>query len=777
MKRLTITTAVLALASTSMLLAAASAAGAAPAAAAPAAAGPAATRAGAGPVATPAGAGEVSPLTAPIAAQRRHFGDSLRRPGAERATLPGTAAPSTATALSTTAAVPVSAVPNGASSNDRLRISDVVWSTDVADALPIGVTDIFGDAPPQICITWSAAHHQAGLPWTFEWELDGMPVPEASGQGTTAFPDGESFYACISNSAGLTPGVYEGFWSIDGRVVFADSVYVGGTRQLVTLQLSNDTGGGLCAVKVTPQPASRWGRNRLEHGALVAGRALSVAVPTGIYDIQALDCAYDVVHTAMAVEVSSDGPYALTANAVADRPDAGPVRPSATDLSLRVVYIEVQFDGIGTCSGSGTFIEADGTILTNSHVITPSPGCPYDRIAVGVLEDPDRPPVLRYEADILVNDQALDIAVIRVARTLDGRPVTETFPTIELGNSDDVTLGEEVDVIGYPGIGGSTVTYTQGTVSGFVPFPDSEFRAWIKTDTTISGGNSGGLAADSRGRIVGIPTRAGTDDGRITDCRVVADTNGDGRIDQNDACVPIGGFLNGIRPINVALPLIEQARTATPITPSQDTVPGTETAMMAVVSDPVWARGVTSMGAPIDPLVSAPVGIPELCLVWQYEGVPANSEFLAVWNRDGAADPLVVTRGQTPTDTAGPFSACISSESGIEAGIYELSWLVGDVRIFSEATVVAPEPRAVNVGVTNGLAQNVCVLQLSLGVTQTYGVNRIDQPLTSGATVQMTLPPGAYDMRVIDCDGLVLVEEVGGPTIIEVNQTIVLRPS
>ena len=58
-----------------------------------------------------------------------------------------------------------------------------------------------------------------------------------------------------------------------------------------------------------------------------------------------------------------------------------------------------------------------------------------------------------------------------------------------------------------------------------------------------------------------MPTiAAASRDSDTSDCRVVQDTNGDGAIDENDSCVPIGGFLNGIRPVNLALPLLEAAQ-------------------------------------------------------------------------------------------------------------------------------------------------------------------------------------------------------------------------
>ncbi|MFM8321294.1 MAG: hypothetical protein ACKOC5_10295, partial [Chloroflexota bacterium] len=88
-------------------------------------------------------------------------------------------------------------------------------------------------------------------------------------------------------------------------------------------------------------------------------------------------------------------------------------------------------------------------------------------------------------------------------------------------------------------------------------------RSYIKTSGSISGGTSGGLAMDANGFLLAIPTQLGSglkNDDALVDCRVIVDTNNDGSVDTRDACIPVGGFINAMRPIHLALPLIEQAR-------------------------------------------------------------------------------------------------------------------------------------------------------------------------------------------------------------------------
>lgn len=218
--------------------------------------------------------------------------------------------------------------------------------------------------------------------------------------------------------------------------------------------------------------------------------------------------------------------------------------------------------------GSGTVLNPGGMILTNAHVASPTtvgaPELEPDTLVVAVVVSEDKPAVPSYIANVLAVDGFLDLAVIQIVSTVDGSTVSAgslNLPYVDLQNSDNVHVGDNINIFGFPSIGGNTITFTQGTVSGFSSEDQIGDRAWIKTDATISGGNSGGLAADNNGNIIGVPTIAASSrEAETSDCRVIQDTNSDGVVDQNDSCVPIGGFLNGIRPVNLALPLIEAAQ-------------------------------------------------------------------------------------------------------------------------------------------------------------------------------------------------------------------------
>jgi S1-C subfamily serine protease len=215
-------------------------------------------------------------------------------------------------------------------------------------------------------------------------------------------------------------------------------------------------------------------------------------------------------------------------------------------------------------TGSGTFISSDGLILTNAHVVLPDKYFKVDALTIAPTINPDEKPEPLYFAKVVQADASLDLAVIKITSDLAGNPVDPAklnFPFVQLGDSDQLSLGDKLTILGYPGIGGDTITLTSGEVAGFTGESNYGNRAFIKTSATIAGGNSGGLAADDAGNLVGIPTQLGSgSETGIVDCRTLADTNGDGVVDSNDSCVPTGGFINSLRPIKLALPLIEAAK-------------------------------------------------------------------------------------------------------------------------------------------------------------------------------------------------------------------------
>ncbi len=301
-------------------------------------------------------------------------------------------------------------------------------------------------------------------------------------------------------------------------------------------------------------------------------------------------------------------------------------------------------------TGSGTIVSPDGLILTNCHVAYPramwnDPEFDRDVLIVSLTIRSDQPPQPTYLAEVVQYDPQLDLAVIRVTHTLDGSPVNRAslnLPTVPLGDSDELEIGDPITIFGYPGIGGETITLTSGDVSGFTLERGVNGRAWIKTDATIAGGNSGGTAVDDSGLLIGVPTQggAGSTD-RIVDCRYIADTNGDGKIDENDTCVPMGGFINALRPVNLAKPLIEAAARGLGPQPTPSPQPTRRPSGPAQVSRLFFAPGVDAYDQPTTVVESFPSGTEAIYLFFDY----ANFQDGTSWH------PILVYNGRTYEDT------------------------------------------------------------------------------------------------------------------------------
>jgi len=214
--------------------------------------------------------------------------------------------------------------------------------------------------------------------------------------------------------------------------------------------------------------------------------------------------------------------------------------------------------------GSGTILSEEGLVLTNAHVATDMfdqvglGGAPMDALVIALTTREDRPPTPTYFAEVVAYDHQLDLALLQITTDLSGNAVEAAdmnLMPVTIGDSDEVHLGDELYIFGYPTIGEGYITFTSGRVSGFetTELADGEvMRTWIRTDTTIAGGNSGGTGVNADGELIGVPTQLGQ-----AEARRIVDTNGDGIIDENDTAVSIGQ-LNELRPVNLVTYLTEE---------------------------------------------------------------------------------------------------------------------------------------------------------------------------------------------------------------------------
>jgi hypothetical protein len=441
---------------------------------------------------------------------------------------------------------------------------------------------------------------------------------------------------------------------------------------------------------------------------------------------------------------------------------------SPADLASAVVQI-VALDAARApvWSGSGTIVSSDGLIVTNAHVVDDRTD-EYLELGVALTEGTDTPPEPTYLAEIAAVDYALDLAVVRIVSDLDGAAADASLPTVPIGDSDAVEIGDNVRILGYPGIGGETITFTQGTVSGFTAQRDVDERAWIKTDATISGGNSGGLAANAAGEIIGIPTIAGSgaDDDEPVDCRFVVDTNRDGSIDELDTCVPVGGLINGLRPVALALPLIEaaeagEAYVSTLPEPGVGQPEGFDPANVTF-RDVVFSPDVTDTDEPTEVVPFFPTGTTDVCAFWDYEGMVDGVTWEALWFVDGVLDESgSITDNTWSGGASGNWWVCIYDDAGLPDGLYELTLAVEGETQISESVFVGGDHPVVEIAIDNQLAVGVCFVQASPSGAANWGQDELgnQEVIESGGTITLFLPAGIYDLRALDCDANTLFEE------------------
>jgi serine protease Do len=299
-------------------------------------------------------------------------------------------------------------------------------------------------------------------------------------------------------------------------------------------------------------------------------------------------------------------------------------------------------------SGSGTIVSPDGYILTNAHVAKPSAfGFGEDDpsfMVVGMVEDESKAPVYSYVAEVVAADGFLDLALLHIIGTMDGDKVNAgdlNLPYVELGSSDAMHVGDHISIFGFPGIGGETITFTSGNFAGWTSEDQVGDQAWMKLDATIAGGNSGGMVADDSGNIVGVPTQggAGVEGGKITDCRVIQDTNGDGTVDDNDTCIPFGGFINAARPINLAKALILAANNgqeyASPYNISGGGGGGTEPGSGNEEFGSVTWVTLDKKGNPEEEVDSYPSGTEVIAGSFDFSGMTDGQSWGMIWYYEG----------------------------------------------------------------------------------------------------------------------------------------------
>ena len=170
--------------------------------------------------------------------------------------------------------------------------------------------------------------------------------------------------------------------------------------------------------------------------------------------------------------------------------------------------------------GSGAIIHPSGVILTAYHAILDperSPDRYLDDFIIEMSENFRRAAVPRYRARIIAVQPELDLALLRIYKTIDGEQSFAPFaltglPTLGLGSTRDLRPQQNLTIMGYPAAAGSSIKVASSNLTGFAPqrlsgvdIPD----AYLTVQSGLSEGTSGGpVVAERDGTyyIVGMVT-------------------------------------------------------------------------------------------------------------------------------------------------------------------------------------------------------------------------------------------------------------------------------
>lgn len=188
--------------------------------------------------------------------------------------------------------------------------------------------------------------------------------------------------------------------------------------------------------------------------------------------------------------------------------------------ALAPAVVQVRTES-GTGSGSLIVENGDVLLLTNRHVVDGA----YE-VTVAVLVDVNEPATPLFRAGLRAFSDTHDLAVYQITSDLDGRPVSAdmllsgshssgyVLPRLTMAPEDRaMRRGESIAILGYPGLADDELVYTTGTIAS-VQMQEAggeRVAGWYRTNGEMSPGNSGGVALDLQGRVIGIPTAVHTE--------------------------------------------------------------------------------------------------------------------------------------------------------------------------------------------------------------------------------------------------------------------------
>lgn len=362
-----------------------------------------------------------------------------------------------------------------------------------------------------------------------------------------------------------------------------------------------------------------------------------------------------------------------------------------------------RFDG-STCSGS--YI-GDGLIVTNFHCIGCIDDCEKENMVVGQWYhskgwvgiaptlNAKELPLPTYVARVISGNADLDIAVLRIFRMFQDEkaplPNPIPIPAVNLGDSDKVDIGDTIHAVGYPGVGGDTITYTEGKIAGFLDtvLPRGKDQLdTFKITADTNPGNSGGLLMDDQGNQIGITYGA----------RIIRDAKTMEKIAE----------FNEARMINIAVPYINQAKQLENITSGQNPQlpPSNQTITPPLTQTPSF--GTIRFGTEwfTDGKIEKqgtqfPTGTKKILGIFDFTGLHDNVIWGWVWKFNGQIQYDQRNEKPWKQGPTGSWSVYLNYDNGMPDGEYQLELYYngqmlqsGNFRVGNPSATLLPEPPA-----------------------------------------------------------------------------------
>ena len=172
-------------------------------------------------------------------------------------------------------------------------------------------------------------------------------------------------------------------------------------------------------------------------------------------------------------------------------------------------------------SGSGSLVEGSDLIYTNRHVVEG-----FYEFNIHAIKDPTEPAQPVFKAELVGYSDEFDFAVLRVTTDMNGNQVSSPhqflsdlspanlYPELRIaGLRETPGRGDQIAIFGYPGIGDNELVFTTGIIASVLydTYAGTRMPIWYRTNAEMSPGNSGGIATNTAGEIIGIPTYVRTE--------------------------------------------------------------------------------------------------------------------------------------------------------------------------------------------------------------------------------------------------------------------------